>query len=865
MPLLCARCSRANPADAQYCYFDGVALSGASAARATPVGLKAFTAPFTLPSGKQCQNFDQLAIGCQENWAGAVEALKQGYLEKFMVGQGRADLALAAREAARYPNHDRGLDQFLGKLPSQALKEPKLVVEPADLNLGKLQIGASKSTALQLRNQGMRLIYGSVSIQNAPWLSLGTGASQKLFQFGSELSIPVTLQGKRLRASNKPLEGKLLVDTNAGMHTIAVRAEVPVKPFPSGCLAGARSPRQVAEKAKAHPKEAGPLFENGGVARWYRENGWTYPVKGAAASGLGAVQQFFEALGLTPPPRVEVNQETVKLQGQPGQQLRHTLEIKAHEKRPIYAHGAANQPWLEVGRARLNGRVATIPITVANVPSREGETLSAKVTITANGNQRFVIPVTLTIDGRFNVLAPIAAGGEGPVIRDTRPRNKNGRGISLVPLLLLLLCLFGVLTFDIFSGKAGAGFGWGPGTDPPPEIPGPYGPGPYDRENRLAVLFTEEMQKFGIAVLQLRDPRYPEKPKLLTRTERGHHNNTVVRIDGADYVFGFESAGAGIRWKVLNGRVQKEIKSANGRKWTSTMRWETERIEVTQIVEIVVGQHTRLYDTVLVTYEIYNADDKTHYVGLRAMIDTYIGLNDGTPFFLPPTEDDPSPKLVDTKIELEKARIPAFMRVIENNNLTDPNTTVAELGLKIRKYEELNKLVVCRWPQEWGASQARWDWPYQAMNEPAGKEKDSCVVLYWSRLNMNAKEKRTMGYTYGLGRIAEKPGPGFTDESKGKIALKLFPAVRGKPFATAAYVKSADGQNCTLKLPGGIRFVKGENPAKVVRTEPGKDYAVVTWQVIADEPGEYTLEATLDDGARSTEKATVPPGSIFGG
>jgi hypothetical protein len=129
-----------------------------------------------------------------------------------------------------------------------------------------------------LRNQGMRLIYGSVTIENAPWLTLGSGAgaNQKLFQFGSEMSIPVNIQGKRLRASNKPLEGKLIVDSNAGMFTIKVKAEVPVKPFPSGSLAGARSPRQVAEKAKASPKDSAPLFENGSVAQWYKDNGWTY-------------------------------------------------------------------------------------------------------------------------------------------------------------------------------------------------------------------------------------------------------------------------------------------------------------------------------------------------------------------------------------------------------------------------------------------------------------------------------------------------------------------------------------------------------------------------------------------------------------
>jgi hypothetical protein len=63
----------------------------------------------------------------------------------------------------------------------------------------------------------------------------------------------------------------------------------------------------VAEKAKAHPREAAPLFEQGVVSRWYKDNGWTYPVQGPASSGLAAVQQYFEALGLTPAPKVDIS------------------------------------------------------------------------------------------------------------------------------------------------------------------------------------------------------------------------------------------------------------------------------------------------------------------------------------------------------------------------------------------------------------------------------------------------------------------------------------------------------------------------------------------------------------------------------
>src|SRR5262245_10639612 len=265
MPHACTKCSRVNPDDARYCYFDGVMLNGSPSRPGAPAAAppvagshQVFSQPFAFPGGQQCKNFDQLAVACQQHWAQALDLLKQGALEKFFAGIGRADLAMAARQAAQFPDKDRGLDQFLARLPSKAVQEPKLHAEPMDLNLGQLKGGEDKHFDLKLKNLGMRLLYGSITVDGAPWLTLGKspGSRQKLFQFGSDLKIPVNVKGKGLRASNKALEGRLVIESNGGSFEIPVKAEVSIKPYPDGVLAGARSPRQIAEKAKANPKEA---------------------------------------------------------------------------------------------------------------------------------------------------------------------------------------------------------------------------------------------------------------------------------------------------------------------------------------------------------------------------------------------------------------------------------------------------------------------------------------------------------------------------------------------------------------------------------------------------------------------------------
>jgi hypothetical protein len=108
-----------------------------------------------------------------------------------------------------------------------------------------------------------------------------------------------------------------------------------VTPYPDGVLAGARTPRQVAEKARKAPKEAAVLFEKGAVACWYEQNGWIYPVQGPAASGLGAVQQFFEALGLVKPPQVTISEYSVNFLGRVGGRLEHALQVQAQENRNV--------------------------------------------------------------------------------------------------------------------------------------------------------------------------------------------------------------------------------------------------------------------------------------------------------------------------------------------------------------------------------------------------------------------------------------------------------------------------------------------------------------------------------------------------
>ena len=170
----CSKCSRANPADAVYCYYDGLVLGGHSAQRRPRRRRRpGVRQPVRLPHRQDLPQLQRAGPGLPGRLERRPRPAKQGYLETFLGGLGRIDLVMAAKEAAKFPDRDRGLDQFLSKLPSDVLDAPRLAVETQEINLGVLPVGdEGREFELHLENQGMRLLYGSVTCTDGLWLTL---------------------------------------------------------------------------------------------------------------------------------------------------------------------------------------------------------------------------------------------------------------------------------------------------------------------------------------------------------------------------------------------------------------------------------------------------------------------------------------------------------------------------------------------------------------------------------------------------------------------------------------------------------------------------------------------------------------------
>lgn len=398
-PHVCLSCRRLNPPLAAYCYFDGTPLAtGIQGPRA--FGSEEFPMPFVLPSGLHCRSFAELAQACRQNWGEARRLLKEGGYRGFLVTLGRTDLVQAVERAAKHPNLDLGLDEFLARLPGCQPAPPQLEINPAEIDLGTVARGQDKTISLTIRNSGERLLSGLVCIVDCLWLGVSTPSlNEKSFRVtgGDQVQFALHVRGKHLRAGTQGQVGEVSVESNGGARSIQVRIQVPATPFPDGVLKGAQSQRQLAEKIRANPPEAARLLENGSVARWYQCNGWTYPIPGPAATGLALVQQFFEALRLTIPPRVELRTSEVTLRGAAGGTTRGRVVLNTSEKRPIYALAQASQPWLIIGPTEYKGQEAIIPLSVATIPAVSGQPLQAELSVQTNGEQRFKVPVRLHI------------------------------------------------------------------------------------------------------------------------------------------------------------------------------------------------------------------------------------------------------------------------------------------------------------------------------------------------------------------------------------------------------------------------------------------------------------------------------------
>jgi hypothetical protein len=255
-----------------------------------------------------------------------------------------------------------------------------------------------------------------------------------------------------------------------------------------------------------------------------------------------------------------------------------------------------------------------------------------------------------------------------------------------------------------------------------------------------------------------------------------------------------------------------------------------------------------------------NKDRIPHTVGLRFLLDTFIGGNDGVPFLIPGWR-----QLCSTSMDFHVAtEVPDFLQARETEDLTNPGT-IAHIQLRVPGLEPPVRVTIGAWPNValgHGAKQEKtlWDVPVLPIKSiPPG---DSAVVIYWAEKSLAPGGSREVAFAYGLGSVAGSEGGG-------RLALTAGGAFvpRGE-FTLTAYVNNpVSGQTLSLELPEGFSLIAGQEKETVPnlpfdgssRTSP------VTWKVRASSrEGKYTIHVRSSTGVSQTQQVTIRARGIFG-
>ncbi|HBK68796.1 MAG TPA: hypothetical protein DDZ91_09155, partial [Firmicutes bacterium] len=226
--------------------------------------------------------------------------------------------------------------------------------------------------------------------------------------------------------------------------------------------------------------------------------------------------------------------------------------------------------------------------------------------------------------------------------------------------------------------------------------------------------------RFGIKVTGGDPLRSGDEEKaLIYGYEKPWTSFTTLRIDENNYIFGGKtkkrSGGTGEYGTVISPPVWNQ----ETRSITMTCRYGA--VDVTQEISIVESTTTGYPDTAKIKYSLVNRDDLPHEVGLRVVIDTMLGENDGAPFRIGETA-------IQTDSVIEKSGLPEFWQAFDT--LTDPKV-IAQGTLKGREATPPDFLYFTNWGS---VADSHWEVPLVPERDftRAGEfELDSAAVYLW--------------------------------------------------------------------------------------------------------------------------------------
>ena len=309
---------------------------------------------------------------------------------------------------------------------------------------------------------------------------------------------------------------------------------------------------------------------------------------------------------------------------------------------------------------------------------------------------------------------------------------------------------------------------------------------------------------------------------------------TTLRINDTDYIFGGPSKKTQRRTgkKVSYGEVISQTKTEE----SIITKVKFDSIFVTQKLRFFRNSTTRVKDAVLISYTIENTSKKPQDVGLRLMLDTKLGSNDGAPFRIGESE-------VTSELQLNKNKLSDYWMTFDS--LSTPNV-IAQGTLKLGDLQIYppDKLLLSNWGT---LVDNPWDITYEegrSFIRTGEEEKDTALGLYWNKKTILPSENIQIQTLYGLGEITLSPG----ELSLGLTAPKEMPINSTEEHLIMAYIYNSGGfdahnSNLEFHLPKGLSITKGKLSSNYPLLKTGETIQIPIKVKIngAIKPGNYNI------------------------
>jgi hypothetical protein len=305
---------------------------------------------------------------------------------------------------------------------------------------------------------------------------------------------------------------------------------------------------------------------------------------------------------------------------------------------------------------------------------------------------------------------------------------------------------------------------------------------------------------------------------------------TTLKIDGSDVAYGGSS---GIYTQVPTS-FPTYISGV----------WESQKIEATQTLSLTTNPATGREDAMMIQYKLTNTDPtNTHTVGLRILLDTMLGENDGAPFQISGSD------AVTTEREYVGAAVPDYWQAFDS--LDDPKV-IAQGTLRGGGATPPDRAIFVYWMDIYITM---WDYTVDPAKAVTG---DSAVGLYWNSVTLSPGQSVEYMTYYGISGLSSSTLPPLALSVTGPAVLSVVNgAYSPNPFTITAYVQDLSvtddiqGVTLAIDLPTGLTLV-GSPVTQLVGNLIPNEIRSVSWSVQAESQTSeqlfyYTVTATATD------------------